>query len=146
MLDQFLETLSNLSVLLLPVVGVVVLIFLILFLRKLIQFINDLKVTVEKVNKTIDTVDTSIEKLQAPLSTLTNITGTVDSIYSSTMKVSNTFFNIILENLDTLKKWFSQHFQKKKETTDNIASGVDSVMEEPIVNDQVMEEEEMDYE
>ena len=60
---------------LLPILGVIALIFLIIFLFKLIKLIISLDVTVNKTHGSIEMVEKSLDKVQAPLDTAVNVSG-----------------------------------------------------------------------
>ena len=72
-LDIFMSTLARAFSYVLPIVGVIALIYLILFLKQLIE-------TLKQVSKTLDTANDQLKKLDAPLKTAENISNTVDEV------------------------------------------------------------------
>ena len=63
--DQFIEFFSELCSKLLPIIGVIVLIYVILLLRKIIQFFVSMQKTMITVDSTVSVVEEQIRKLTA---------------------------------------------------------------------------------
>ena len=82
----------------LPVLGVVVLVYIILILKELLQ-------TVKSATKTLDTTEQQIRKLDAPLSTAENISHTIDEVHETTKKAVKTAANTVVKNVDQIKNW-----------------------------------------
>ena len=113
-LDIFMSTLARAFSYVLPIVGVIALIYLILFLKQLIE-------TLKQVSKTLDTANDQLKKLDAPLKTAENISNTVDEV-NQTAKVA--FMNVVgvlSENVQNAKDWF----QSKKTGKESIETKED---------------------
>ena len=106
-LDQLLELTSNVAAKALPIVGVIVLIFLVIFVRHLIVLLKSANEAVISMKKTLDTTNKELETLEKPLQTLNELSETVDSVHeaSSTMVM-------VIENFSLIKDWILHHMGK----------------------------------
>ena len=77
-MDQLLSLISDLSLLMLPILGVVVLIFLIIVLVKTRSVVNQYTVTFRKLDNAIETVNEELDEVKISLQTLRNISLKVD--------------------------------------------------------------------
>jgi hypothetical protein len=77
-MDQLLSLISDLSLLMLPILGVVVLIFLIIVIVKTRSVINQYTVTFRKLDNAIETVNEELDEVKISLQTLRNISLKVD--------------------------------------------------------------------
>lgn len=96
--NEFFSTIAMVARWILPVLGVVVLVYIILFLKELLQ-------TVKIATKTLDTTEQQIRKLDAPLSTAENISHTIDEVHETTKKAVKTAANTVVKNVDQIKNW-----------------------------------------
>lgn len=113
-LDIFMSTLARAFSYVLPIVGVIALIYMILFLKQLIE-------TLKQVSKTLDTANDQLKKLDAPLKTAENISNTVDEVNQT---AKETFMNVVgalSENVQNDKDWF----QSKKNGKESIETKED---------------------
>ena len=110
-LDIFMSTLARAFSYVLPIVGVLALIYLILFLRQLIE-------TLKEVSKTLDTANDQLKKLDAPLKTAEDISHTVDEVHQSARSAIVSAAGVVGENIQTCKDWL-QSKKSKKKTSDN---------------------------
>lgn len=113
-LDIFMSTLARAFSYVLPIVGVIALIYMILFLKQLIE-------TLKQVSKTLDTANDQLKKLDAPLKTAENISNTVDEVNQT---AKETFINVVgalSENVQNAKDWF----QSKKNGKESIETKED---------------------
>ncbi|MDR1794297.1 MAG: hypothetical protein LBR25_02780 [Erysipelotrichaceae bacterium] len=125
-MEPFLNAFSEFCRTLLPILGVVVLVFLAIILWHLIDFAKGLKTTVAKANDAIGSVDDTVKKLQGPLTTVEHLTGTVDFIFASTYKSATSLVKFMADNADSIKSWLASllaKFQKNK-------SGKEIILEE----------------
>ena len=99
-LDIFMSTLARAFSYVLPIVGVLALIYLILFLRQLIQ-------TLKEVSKTLDTANDQLKKLDAPLKTAEDISHTVDEVHESAKTAVISAVGTISDNQQNAKDWFA---------------------------------------
>lgn len=109
---DFIDLLSVFSKQILPIIGVVALIFLCMALWELVKFIKGLDTTISKVNDTIDNVDRSVDKLQVPLDTLENISYSVDSVHEFTKSTIIKSVDMITDNFAIVKDWATSLFKK----------------------------------
>lgn len=96
--NEFFSTIAMVAGWILPVLGVVVLVYIILILKELLQ-------TVKSATKTLDTTEQQIRKLDAPLSTAENISHTIDEVHETTKKAVKTAANTVVKNVDQIKNW-----------------------------------------
>ncbi len=113
-MDELILKLSELSALLLPILGVVVLIFLILLLRQTLNILKQVSGTVTKVDSTIQTVENSLLELKGPLHTLNRISGSVDLVQDATENAIKTLIVAVTSNFDLIKDWITAFLDKKK--------------------------------
>lgn len=113
-MDELILKLSELSALLLPILGVVVLIFLILLLRQTLNILKQVSGTVTKVDSTIQTVENSLLELKGPLHTLNRISGSVDLVQDATENAIKTLIVAVSSNFDLIKDWITAFLDKKK--------------------------------
>ncbi|HAM63625.1 MAG: hypothetical protein A2Y20_00470 [Firmicutes bacterium GWF2_51_9] len=113
-MDELILKLSELSALLLPILGVVVLIFLILLLRQTLNILKQVSGTVTKVDSTIQTVENSLIELKGPLHTLNRISGSVDLVQDATENAIKTLIVAVSSNFDLIKDWITAFLDKKK--------------------------------
>ena len=106
-LDIFMSTLARAFSYVLPIVGVLALIYIILFLRQLIQ-------TLKEVSKTLDTANDQLKKLDAPLKTAEDLSHTVDEVHESAKTALISAAGTITDNLQNAKDWFSKRKSSKK--------------------------------
>lgn len=113
-MDELILKLSELSALLLPILGVVVLVFLILLLRQTLNIFKQVSGTVTKVDSTIQTVENSLIELKGPLHTLNRISGSVDLVQDATENAIKSLIVAVSSNFDLIKDWITAFLDKKK--------------------------------
>ena len=113
-MDELLNQLSALSVQLLPILGVIVLIFLVLIFNFILKLLKQLSGTVIKVDSTIQTVEDRLNDLKGPLHTINRISGSVDLVQDATEKAFKTFVVTVASNFDVIKDWFTNLIDKRK--------------------------------
>jgi predicted PurR-regulated permease PerM len=114
-MDELLKQLSALSVQLLPILGVVVLIFLVLILYRFLKIAKQLSGTVVKVDSTIQTVEDRLNDLKGPLQTINRISGSVDLVQDAAEKAVKKMVVAVSSNYDLIKDWVSTFFDKRKQ-------------------------------
>jgi hypothetical protein len=102
-MDELLRALQGVSVQLLPFLGVVVLIFLILILRRVYMLLADIGITVLKVNTAMDKVNTSLDEFKAPLSTLSRLSHSIDLVHTATESAVKGAVRVVSENYEWIK-------------------------------------------
>lgn len=107
--DQFIEFFSELCSKLLPIVGVIVLIYIILLLRKIIQFFVSLQKTMVTVDSTVSVVEEQIRKLDAPLNTVTEFSETLDNLHEMSQNAVKSTLLALISNLNVIRDWLLNH-------------------------------------
>lgn len=98
--NEFFSTVAMVAGWILPVLGIVVLVYVILILKELLQ-------TVKSATRTLDTTEQQLRKLDAPLSTAENISHTIDEVHETTRKAVKTAASTVVKNVDQIKNWFN---------------------------------------
>ena len=88
-MDQLLTLLSDVSTSMFPILGVVVLIFLIIVLVKARNIINQCSTTIRKLDNTIETVNEELDEAKKSLQTLKNIPLKVDGFQDGLVALLN---------------------------------------------------------
>ena len=102
-LDQLLELTSNVAAKALPIVGVIVLIFLVIFVRHLI-------VLLKSANEAV--ISMKLETLEKPLQTLNELSETVDSVHEASKHAVRSTMVMVIENFSLIKDWILHHMGK----------------------------------
>lgn len=102
-MDELLRALQEVSVQLLPFLGVVVLIFLIMILRRVYLLLADVGLTVIKVNTAMDKVNSSLDEFKAPLSTLSRLSHSIDLVQTATESAVKGAIRVVSENFEWIK-------------------------------------------
>ena len=76
-LENFFNSISFISIKLLPLLGIILLVYLIIMVKNLI-------VTLKTANKTLEEVNIQIRKLDVPLNTVSEISKSIDSVHELT--------------------------------------------------------------
>ena len=110
------ENISYICTKLLPLLGFVVLIFLIILLFKLIKFINSLDILINKTHGSIELLEKSLDKIQVPLDSTVRISKNIDKACDMTSKVINDTREYVSKNWDTVKEKVSDSTNKYEKT------------------------------
>lgn len=102
-MNELIGALQEVSVQLLPFLGVVVLIFLILILRRVYLLLADVGITVLKVNSVMDKVNSSLEEFKAPLSTISRLSHSIDLVHTATESAVKGAVRVVSENYEWIK-------------------------------------------
>lgn len=107
--DQFIEFFSELCSKLLPIIGVIVLIYVILLLRKIIQFFVSMQKTMITVDSTVSVVEEQIRKLDVPLNTVTEFSQTLDNLHEMSQNAVKSALLALISNLNVIRDWLLNH-------------------------------------
>lgn len=107
--DQFIEFFSELCSKLLPIIGVIVLIYVILLLRKFTQFFVSMQKTMITVDSTVSVVEEQIRKLDAPLNTVTEFSQTLDNLHEMSQNAVKSALLALISNLNVIRDWLLNH-------------------------------------
>lgn len=114
-LDQLLELTSSVASKALPICGVVVLIFLAVFVKHLIVLLKSANEAVIKMSKTLDTANKELETLEKPLQTLHELSETVDNVHEASKQAVRSTLVAIIENFSSIKDWIVSSFKKEED-------------------------------
>ena len=115
-LDQLLDLLSVVASKSLPILGFIVLVFLIIFVKHLIVLLKSANDAVISMKATLDTANKELETLEKPLNTLNELSDTVDMVHEASKTAVRSALVAVIENIGAIKEWVL-HKAKKDETT-----------------------------
>ena len=113
-MDELLAMLSEVARILLPIVGVIVLVFLAIFIYNLIKVIKVIPKTVESVNDLIVNATEKVDQLQGPLDTIKSVSSTVEKVNSSAVGIVGSAVQFGSKNSEAIMSWGKDFFDKKK--------------------------------
>ena len=113
-MDELLAAGYKVAVQLVPILGAVVLGFLIYLIRHCVTFIKELTVMVQNASSALEGIDKSVDKLQAPLDTVVKISGTIDQVQESAVGAVKNVAGFMAGNLDSIKEASTAWTAKKK--------------------------------
>lgn len=113
--DQLVNAISNVCYKLLPVLGIVLLIYLVLLAKHCIDVLKSMNVTLTKTNDLVDECKGQIRKLDKPLGTINDLSETVDDVHASAKNAVNAAINAIIVNLENVKEWVNNFKNKGKD-------------------------------
>lgn len=116
-LDQLFELTSQVASKALPILGVIVLIFLAIFIKHLINVMKNANEAVIHMGKTLDTANRQLESLDKPLHTLNEISDTVDCVHEASKSAVRSTVAMIIENFSSIKDWVYSTVKKDKADT-----------------------------
>lgn len=119
-MDQFILAAQNLSVQLLPILGVLVLIFLCVLLAKVTKLVTTIDNSVKNLDGTMKLVDQSIEKVQKPLDTAVKLSNTVNEVHDASYSAVKQAGEYIVENISVVKTYVSDKISKKPAPTTEV--------------------------
>ena len=109
-LDQLLELTSSVASKALPICGVVVLIFLAVFVKHLIVLLKNANDAVVKMSKTLETTNRQLETLDKPLNELSE---TVDCVHEASKHAVRSTLVAVIENFSSIKDWVFAGMKKE---------------------------------
>ena len=112
-LDQLLELTSSVASKALPICGVVVLIFLAVFVKHLIVLLKNANDAVVKMSKTLETTNRQLETLDKPLNTLYALSETVDCVQEASKHAVRSTLVAVIENFSSIKDWVFAGMKKE---------------------------------
>jgi hypothetical protein len=108
-MDALLESLSAVSLQLLPILGVALLVYLLIILKRVLDLLK-------KVDKTIDQVDLTLKKIEGPIDTVVKISNTIDFVNSAAENAVKALAIAAAKNFSSITAWIKQMLGKKKES------------------------------
>ena len=109
-LDQLLELTSSVASKALPICGVVVLIFLAVFVKHLIVLLKNANDAVVKMSKTLETTNRQLETLDK---TLNELSETVDCVHEASKHAVRSTLVAVIENFSSIKDWVFAGMKKE---------------------------------
>lgn len=98
MLETLLVSLNEVCILLLPILGAIVLGYLILILHKV-------SLALTKAETVLTNVDGKINQLEAPLHTMTTLAHTVDDVHAASVRGVNKAISFLVKHMSTITAW-----------------------------------------
>lgn len=94
--EVFLSGMSSFCKALMPVAGLVILIYLVLFVKELIVMLKSL-------TKTLDSANEAVKKLDGPLDTVDELCQTVDEVHAAAKEAAVNIASTVTSKMDALK-------------------------------------------
>lgn len=107
-MDALLESLSSVSLKLLPVLGVAIFVMLIILLKRSLELLK-------KVDKTLDQVEQTMKKIDGPINTVVAVSKTIDMVNSAAENAVKTLAVSAVKNYGVISEWFKQNVLKSKD-------------------------------
>ncbi|WP_294561930.1 hypothetical protein [uncultured Traorella sp.] len=104
-LEQFFESLSYICLKILPMLGVVLLIYLIIMVRNLI-------ICLKSAAKTLDEANMQLRKLDVPLHTVGEISKSIDQVHELTKESLKSISLSLFQTISALKEWLMNLIHK----------------------------------
>ncbi len=116
-LEVFFESISYICMKVLPLLGVVLLIYLILMVRNIIA-------ALKSATKTLDEANLQLRKLDIPLNTVCEISKSIDYVHESAKESLKSISLSLYESITALKEWIVNTLHKK-DTEETVTEPVD---------------------
>lgn len=118
-IELLFSTVSKLAMYILPVLGVILLIYLIIFVKNLIDTLKDLSLT-------LLTAESEIKKLDGPLNTASELAKTVDEVHFATKTAVTKASKVVSDNFDLVKDYIvSKKNSSNTKDVENVVSKED---------------------
>ena len=114
-MDNLILALKEVSMSLLPIFGMLVLLFLIILLYRLIKMITRLESTFNEVEKSIKTANTYLEEMEAPVKTVLRISKNIDLVQNATENILKTVIDYLVDNFEPIKNAIVSKFKKSQQ-------------------------------
>lgn len=114
-MDAFFLALREISVLVLPTLGALVLIFLLFLMYRLYLMMKKVDLLMDRVNKTMDIVDKELNDLQVSIGVLTSLANGIITVQNFTKQSVTTLALYLVEHFESIKSWVFGLFDKKNE-------------------------------
>ena len=121
-LEDFFESISFICMNLLPLLGVILLVYLIIMVINVIACLKS-------ATKTLDEVNIQIRKLDVPLNTVTEISKSIDHVHDLTKESVKSISMSIYQSLNTIKESIQQ-LLKKTSKNEEVKENVEEVIVE----------------
>lgn len=115
-LDQLLNLTSTVAGKLLPILGAVVLFFLIQFFRKLVALMISANDAVKSLQSTLDSANKQLDMLDKPMQTLNELSETVDNVHEASKSALRGVISTLVDNVGGLVKAMSAKKEEMQQT------------------------------
>ena len=122
-LESFFESISFISLKVLPLLGAVLLVYLIIMIKNVITCLKS-------ATKTLDEANNQLRKLDVPLNTVAEISKSVDYVHDLTKESVKTVSTTVYQNMNQVKELFNKAIHKVKKE-----EKVETTVEEVIPNE-----------
>lgn len=119
-LEDFFNSISFISLKVLPLLGVVLVVYLIIMIKNLITCLKS-------ATKTLDEANNQLRKLDVPLNTVAEISKSVDYVHDLTKESVKSVSTTLYQNLNLIKEKFNQMLHKTKKEACNEETTVEEV-------------------
>ena len=116
-LEEFFNSISFVSLKVLPLLGVVLVIYLIIMVKNVITCLKS-------ATKTLDEANIQIRKLDVPLNTVAEISKSVDYVHDLTKESVKSVSTTVYQNINMIKEWFNQLLHKTKKESAEVSKEV----------------------
>ena len=114
-MDAFFNSLSEISVIFLPILGAAILVFLLFVLYRLYLMMKKLDLLLDHVDRTLNIVDQELNELKTSIEVLSGVAKGVLYVQSFTKHSFMTATVYLAEHFESIKQWFQEIFDKKSE-------------------------------
>ncbi len=115
-MDAFFNSLSEISVIFLPILGAMVLVFLLFLFYRLYLMMKKVDLLLDRVDKTLNVVDQELNELKTSIEVLSGVAKGVLYVQNFTKHSLMTATVFLAEHFEGIKKWFQDIFDKKSDT------------------------------
>jgi helix-turn-helix protein len=114
-MDALFNGLREISVILLPILGAMVLIFLLFLFYRLYFMMKKVDLLLDHVDRTMDVVDQELNELKNSIEVLSGVAKGVLYVQNFTKHSLMTATVFLAEHFDGIRQWFQEIFDKKSE-------------------------------
>ena len=114
-MDAFFNSLSEISVIFLPILGAMVLIFLLFLFYRLYFMMKKVDLLLDRVDRTMNVVDQELNELKTSIEVLSGVAKGVMYVQNFTKHSLMTATVYLAEHFEFIKQWFQDIFDKKSE-------------------------------
>lgn len=117
-MDALFNSLNEISVILLPILGAFVLVFLLFVLYRLYLMMKKLDLLLDHVDRTMNIVDQELNELKTSIEVLSGVAKGVLYVQSFTKHSFMTATVYLAEHFENIKQWFQEIFDKNSESVE----------------------------
>ena len=118
-MDAFFLALREISVLVLPLLGALVLIFLLVLFYRLYLMMKKVDLLLDRVDKTMNIVERELSDLHVSIGVLTSLANGSITVQNFTKHAFTTLAMYLVEHFETIKSWIFGLFENNNEVQVN---------------------------